>query len=234
MANKYLYKYKKIETVLDLTRILDIIQKKEIYLPRYHELNDPFESHLNYIETSDAGSSILKSAGLRRDYIDSLFNKYGILSLTANCRNPVMLTMYTDYYNGICIGFEGLDNAGKIEYRKEEDGVKYIKSNEIEENEDKLIETLMVKYAVWSYEDEYRVISREKFLNVKDNIKFIIIGSRIDDKIKKILYDECKKENIEVYETYISYSSGKIIIKKYGFKYEFDGSTIEDDLKDKI
>lgn len=229
---KYLYKYKKIKSAVDLTRILDIINKKRIYLPRYKELNDPYESFMNIIHTCDAGSSILYHAGERRDYIDELFCQYGILSLTSNCRNQVMWTMYTDYYEGICIGFEKLENAKKIKYRKKNEGLGEIYISEPHFNQQCLIDTLMVKYDVWEYEDEYRIISKDKYLNVENNIKFIILGQKLNKQIKELLYDECTRNSISVYETYISYSHNQIIIKKYGYEIQYDGSKVEDDLKD--
>ena len=230
--NKYLYKYKQIKNKKDLKRILDIINNKKIYLPKYDELNDPYESFMNNIYTSDAGSSILYHAGKRRDYVDEMFYKYRILSLTSNCRNQVMWAMYADYYNGICIGFEKLDNAKKIKYRKENENPEEIYLEGPDFKEEQLINTLMVKYDVWQYEDEYRIISEDKYLNIEDNLKFIILGQRLDKQTKELLYDECKKNGISVYETYISYSHSKIIIKKYGYEIKYDGSEVEDDLKE--
>ena len=229
---KYLYKYKKIKCLIDLTRILDIINEKSIYLPKYDELNDPYESFMNTIATADAGSSILFNAVERRDYVNELFDKYRILSLTIDCRNPVMWTMYTDYYEGVCIGFENLDGAKKIKYRKETEKPEIIKIEDALSDEQYIIDTLMVKYDVWQYEDEYRIISKEKFLNIEDNIKFIILGQNLSKQIKKLLYNECIKNDIDVYETFINSNYNHIIIKKYGYEIEYDGSEIKDDLKD--
>ncbi len=230
--SNYLYKYKKIKSALDLARILDIINNKRIYLPRYEELNDPYESFMNVIYTYTAGDSLLYEAGERRAYINNMFNRYGILSLTSDCRNPVMWTMYTDYYEGICIGFKDLDDAKKIEYRKLKDERREIMEQDLEKSEQPLIDTLLVKYDIWRYEDEYRIISKGEYLNVENNIKFIILGQKLNKEIKELLYDECRRNGIFVYETYISYSYNKIIIKKYGYEIQYDGSKVEDDLKD--
>lgn len=227
----YLYKYKRIRSAIDLTRILDIINNKRIYLPRYKDLNDPFESFMNIINTGEAGSSILYNVGKRRDVVNELFNKYGILSLTSDCRNQVMWTMYTDYYEGICIGFENLKDAKKIEYRKYTDKPQNICMRNDQINEQCLIDTLMVKYDVWQYEDEYRIISKEKYLNIKNNIKFIILGQNLNKQIKELLYDECTRNEILVYETYINSSHNQITIKKYGYEIQYDGSEVEDDLR---
>lgn len=229
---KYLYKYKRIKSAIELTRILDIINKKRIYLPSYKELNDPFESFMNNIYTCDAGSSILHKAGERRDVVNEAFSKYGILSLTSNCRNQVMWTMYTDYYDGICIGFENLENVKKVKYRKDTEEPKDIYLDDPEFNEQYIVDTLMEKYDVWEYEDEYRIISKDKYLNIENNIKFIILGQNLNKQIKELIYDQSIKNGIEVYETYINYSQNQIVIKKFGYEIQYDGSEIEDDLKE--
>ena len=232
MKNKYLYKYKKIESAIDLTRILDIINKKRIYLPKYNELNDPYESFMNIIHTGDAGSSLLFNAGERRNHVNDLFKQFGILSLTSNCRNPVMWTMYTNYYEGTCIGFENLSSAKKVKYREENEKTEIINIEDPKFNQQSIIDTLMLKYDIWKYEDEYRIISNQKYLDVKDNIKFIIIGQKLNKQIKELIKDECIRNDIEVYETYINSTCNKIIIKKYGYEVEFNGSEIKDDLVD--
>ena len=201
-------------------------------MPRYNELNDPYESFMNIISTSDAGSSILFNSGERRDCVDELFYKYGILSLTSDCRNPVMWTMYTDYYEGVCFGFKNLENAQKIKYRKMTEKPEIIKIEDVLSNEQYIVDTLMVKYDVWQYEDEYRVISEEKYLNIENNIKIIILGQNLNNQIKEILYNECIKNGISVYETFINSNYNNIIIKKYGYKVEYDGSKIKDDLEE--
>ena len=88
----------------------------------------------------------------------------------------------------------------------------------------------MIKYNNWKYEQEYRLLSKDKFYNNKKNLKLIIIGHRIDEHIKEMLYRECINNNIEVYTTYIDYIRNRIIIKKYPYNIEYNGIEIEDDL----
>lgn len=40
---KYLYKYKAINTITDLSRVLSIFRESKIYMPTYDQLNDPLE-----------------------------------------------------------------------------------------------------------------------------------------------------------------------------------------------
>ena len=227
--NEIYYKYKSIRDLIDLDRILDIINNKRIYMPSFDELNDPFESYLVNFDLSYAGSSITSAAGERPPHIDEIFKQYGILSLTDNCKNQVMWASYSNMYKGICLGFENLPKVKPIKYIEQTHSIPRLDSeNKIDDKDIEKI--LMSKYANWKYEQEYRLLSKDKFYNIEDHLKLIIIGHRIDTNIKNMLYHECIKNNIEVYTTYIDYIKNKIIIKKYPFDVTYDGVEIVDDL----
>ena len=227
---KIYYKYKSIRDLIDLDRILDIINNKRIYMPSYDELNDPFESYLVNFNLSCAGSSIIEAAGERPSIIDEIFKKYGILSLTDNCRNQAMWASYANMYKGICLGFENLPEVKPIKYIKQTENIPKLNLEEIKIKGEDIEKILMSKYSNWKYEQEYRLLSKDKFYNVENNLKLIIIGHRIDSNIKNMLYNECIKNNIEVYTTYIDYIRNRIIIKKYPFDVKYDGIEIVDDL----
>ena len=227
--NKIYYKYKAIRDLIDLDRILDIINNKRIYMPSFDELNDPFESYLVNFDLSYTGSSITSAAGERPAFIDEIFKPYGILSLTDNCKNQVMWASYSNMYKGICLGFENLPKVKPIKYIEKNHSIPKLDSeNKIKDKDIEKI--LMSKYNNWKYEQEYRLLSKDKFYNIEKNLKLIIIGHRIDEHIKEMLYRECINNNIEVYTTYIDYIRNRIIIKKYPFNKEYNGIEIEDDL----
>ena len=227
--NKIYYKYKAIRDLIDLDRILDIINNKRIYMPSFDELNDPFESYLVNFDLSYTGSSITSAAGERPAFIDEIFKPYGILSLTDNCKNQVMWASYSNMYKGICLGFENLPKVKPIKYIEKNHSIPKLDSeNKIKDKDIEKI--LMSKYNNWKYEQEYRLLSKDKFYNIEKNLKLIIIGHRIDEHIKEMLYRECINNNIEVYTTYIDYIRNRIIIKKYPFNIEYNGIEIEDDL----
>lgn len=227
---KIYYKYKSIRDLIDLDRILDIINNKRIYMPSYDELNDPFESYLVNFNLSYAGSSITEAAGERPSIIDEIFKPYGILSLTDNCRNQAMWASYSNMYKGICLGFENLPKVKPIKYIKQTQTVPKLDLEEIKIKNKDIEKILMSKYSNWKYEQEYRLLSKDKFYNIEKHLKLIIIGHRIDSNIKNMLYNECIKNNIEVYTTYIDYIRNRIIIKKYPFDVTYDGIEIVDDL----
>ena len=226
--NKTYYKYKSIRDLIELDRILDIINNKKIYMPSFDELNDPFESYLVNFKLSHAGSNIIESAGERPAIIDEIFKPYGILSLTDNCRNQAMWASYSNMYKGICLGFEKLPKVKPIKYIKQDKKIPELNIDEITTKD--IEQILMSKYNNWKYEKEYRMISKEKYYNIKKNLKLIIIGHRIEPNIKEMLYRECINNNIEVYTTYIDYIKNKIIIKKYPFDVTYNGKEIIDDL----
>ena len=228
--NKIYYKYKSIRDLIDLDRILDIINNKRIYMPSFDELNDPFESYLVNFNLSYAGASIGEVAGERPSIIDEIFKPYGILSLTDNCRNQAMWASYSNMYKGICLGFENLPKVKPIKYIKQTQKIPELNLEEIKIKDKDIEKILMSKYTNWKYEQEYRMLSKDKFYNIEKHLKLIIIGHRIDNNIKNMLYHECIKNNIEVYTTYIDYIKNKIIIKKYPFDIEYNGTEIVDDL----
>ena len=227
---KLYYKYKSIRDLLDLDRILDIINNKRIYMPSFDELNDPFESYLVNFNLSYAGSSIIDATGGRPSTINETFKQYGILSLTDNCKNPAMWASYSNMYKGICLGFENLPNVKPIKYIKQSGDIPELDLEDLNIKEKDIEKILMSKYENWKYEQEYRLLSKDKFYNIDNHLKLIIIGHRIDNNIKNMLYHECIKNNIEVYTTYIDYRKNRIIIKKYPFDISYDGTEIADDL----
>ena len=229
--NKIYYKYKSIRDLIDLDRILDIINNKRIYMPSFDELNDPFESYLVNFKLSYSGSSIIEEIGERPSIVDEIFKSYGILSLTDNCRNQTMWASYSNMYKGICLGFVNLPKVKPIKYIKQTKKIPELDlENETKIKKEDIEKILMSKYTNWKYEQEYRMLSKEKFYNIDKHLKMIIIGHRIDEHIKEMLYRECINNNIEVYTTYIDYIKNRIIIKKYPFNIEYNSKEIDDDL----
>ena len=228
--NKIYYKYKSIRDLIDLDRILDIINNKRIYMPSFDELNDPFESYLVNFNLSYEGANVTQSTIERPSIIDEIFKPYGILSLTDNCRNQAMWASYSNMYKGICLGFENLPKVKPIKYIKKTGKIPELNLENININEKDIEKILMSKYTNWKYEQEYRLLSKDKFYNIEKHLKLIIIGHRIDNNIKNMLYHECIKNNIEVYTTYIDYIKNRIIIKKYPFDITDTNTEIVDDL----
>ena len=113
---KYLYKYKAINTITDLSRVLSIINDNEIYMPTYDQLNDPLEgAGYNINITGWAGMSILSAADMELTPIEEMKKCFRILSFSSDPVSPQLWAHYANNYNGICLCFsrEGVFKEAK-------------------------------------------------------------------------------------------------------------------------
>lgn len=167
------FKYKSISEQKYLDRVIDILKNKRIYMPSIQQLNDPLES---------TNSLLL---GISEEERQNEFNKYRVLSLSANPLLPTLWAYYADNYKGVCFGFwtnKTFSSIRKMNYLKEQEMVSW------ELN----IEDLFKKAAVWEHEDEYRTISNNDYLNFdEDDLACIIFGTHIDkthrEQIEKVI-----------------------------------------------
>ena len=69
----YLYKYKAISSITDLSRVLAIIRDSSIYMPTYDQLNDPLEgAGYNISMPGWAGASILEAADMELPPVEDM------------------------------------------------------------------------------------------------------------------------------------------------------------------
>ena len=225
MRKQRYYKYKPISNLVDLERLFEIIRNKRIYLPRFNQLNDPFESYAYKVVTLTCGST-LQTNLLRRSFSANVyFEKYGILSLTKDCTNQTMWAMYANQFSGVCICFEGLKNVKKVNYLSTQEIKKLPILDEITYTERTAMKSLMVKNESWSYEKEYRILSDLYFYEFNDkNIPFIILGHKLPENISSCIAMFCKKNKIKVYKTYVDYINNKIRIIDYKYNPDYDGT----------
>ena len=78
-----LYKYKPIVCETDLERVLQIIDNHEIYIPSYHQLNDPLESAGAYISLAVPGAGNRAAMGEIGAVVDGYLSNYRILSFSS-------------------------------------------------------------------------------------------------------------------------------------------------------
>lgn len=225
MANEKYYKYKPINNLTDLERLFEIIKNKKIYLPRFNELNDPFESYAYRVALQTCGSSVQANLLRRSSSADVYFEKYGILSLTKDCKNQTMWAMYANQFSGVCLCFENLKNVKKVKYLSSYEIRSLPILDEITYTEKASKNSLMIKNKKWMYEKEYRILSKKNFYNLNENnISFIILGHKLSKPISLVIELFCEKYNINVYRTYIDYINNKIRIVDYDYNPEFDGT----------
>ena len=221
-----LYKYQPISKYS-----LENFITNSLYAPLPNELNDPF----------DCFTHIYDAAG-------ALVNDYHIISLTSNKRNLLMWSHYADSHKGMCLEFLLENECFTFEnesfntgmYYNEETGLYYWPITEVVYSADDIISNpnpeqadpfseydyLYHKGSAWSYEKEYRVIIKKDYIRQKTlrysrkHLSSIYFGLNIDEREKKIIIDEMKKdkytENANLYQ-----------MKRYEGQYRLTWNEIE-------
>ena len=182
----------------------DIILNNRLFMTPREILNDPLEGMAVPIELGISGSGIYASLGMLHHFVEEKINQYRILSLSGNARSPLMWAHYANNYAGVCFEFEldiNLNNIHKVSYIDHQFDTLYEPSDD--EFYKAIEKSLVFKSKNWSYEEEYRLITKEnkQFL---DNIKLtgIIIGHK--SVWAKDIINWVKDKNIPIYYTLIS------------------------------
>jgi hypothetical protein len=203
---KILFKYKAIETIEQLSHVLEILDDNKLYLAKCSELNDPFEGVINFIiENDKKDNDIDKKLNKERD-------KYRICSLSKDCFSKLMWSHYSDSFKGVCIGFYSYANNSFFQRAEE---VSYRNDCFWSTDFGGIRASLTNKSKDWEYEQEERIITEydeNKYFKFDNNenkyfefdnkdVACLIVGSRIEPLVKNILIGYCEKNCIPVFET---------------------------------
>lgn len=224
-----LYKYKAIQSLEDIKRLLDIFENNRMYFPNYKELNDPLEGAGHNINLHGwAGMSIYYYADKELLPIERVKKKYKILSLSEECQSPQLWAHYAGNYSGICLCFSTANSfqiVEKVLYTKD-------KREKNPDSEGALIECvregLLEKHPGWSYEKEWRILEptmKKYFQFNKKDLIGIIIGQKMDKAIQKLIINSLPPR-IKVMKTCIGYQIPRINIQPYDYEYEYNGEEI--------
>lgn len=168
---KLILKNKKIK----FSRITDFNDKRECFA--IQDFNNTPEEWRQYVEGINPEqprriirgilNKLRRSPGLGRQWIAQAIKEtneeLGILCLTCSNSNELMWAHYADSQRGVCLEFDlgrSLNTfcfPKRVEYDDEPKRFNYIRAW-IERNDSKVIEPIYHKSAVWSYEEEYRVV----------------------------------------------------------------------------
>lgn len=228
-----LFKFKAITTIDQLDRFIDSINNNKLYFPTYDKLNDPLESDAYDVSFGGyAGCGTAASADEPEKFALSMKENYRVLALTENCFSPCMWAHYTNEHHGVCIGYwtNGVfSTAKKVEYVNEQQKSVYcgeyddIPDDKIEEEIEK---SFFFKHLDWSYEKEWRIVSKTEtsfFEYNSDDLACIIIGDKVNENIKKYIIDSYR-ERTELLFTKIGHRSFGIDLLPYGEEIKNDGS----------
>ncbi|MDB5734612.1 MAG: hypothetical protein JWN16_1249 [Alphaproteobacteria bacterium] len=123
---------------------LENLKKKRLKIALLDECNDPFELWGCWQGDPKLRAKI-------RSWKKEMARNYGILCLSATWHSPLMWSHYAERHKGICLGFDVPDEKFKqVQYTNLR--VKLSKKT----SEDEIASLLFLKYAGWSYEEEWR------------------------------------------------------------------------------
>jgi len=138
--------------------------------------------------------------GVKREYNKQL----RICSFSAINNNPLLWSHYSDSHRGFCLIFdasnESFGGAMKVEYQDEYPMLDFTDEDEYKN----LNSSSLVKYSDWSYEKEYRLISREPAIintlpvikNIwvfpKEMLKGVIFGCAMLERDRSLIKELCK------------------------------------------
>lgn len=230
-APKYLYKYKAISSITDLSRVLAIIRDSSIYMPTYDQLNDPLEgAGYNITIPGWAGVSILEAADMELPPVEDMKKQFRILSLSLDPVSPQLWAHYSNNYNGVCLCFstDGVfREAEKVLYRQKKRKKAFTEKDLVEG----VRRGFFYKQKDWSYENEWRIVGRmedgKEFLHfAPKDLAAVIIGKNTPVDIAQIIIDNLK-DHVRVFKAVPGYQTAGIHLLDWNYEIQLDGSPIE-------
>lgn len=215
---KTLFKYKSINNITDLERVLDIIENYRIYAPTRRELNDPLEGMaIPSFNLGVAGQWHCIAQHKNHALIEAAMDEYRILSLSSNERNSQLWAHYASNHTGVCIEFStnaAFSKAKKIKYAEGrpdiciDDPSPQIIRKEVKK-------AYFFKSKDWEKESEYRLLLplEQKYIEFEPNeIVSVCVGEYMRPCLRDIVVEKCKNHNIPVYSTWLGQSDYTIHI----------------------
>ena len=213
-----LYKYRSLQ---NLNYVLDILLNSRLHCARYLELNDPFEGlfsatiHIPPQDRIKFPFFILPETYSLTQSIDDLFHsskdRVRICSLSSSLSDVRLWSHYADGNRGIAleIDFTGLEGSvHQVTYSRELPSYGYTILTSPSP-----IEVLTCKTIHWSYESEFRIIHEDEYFSIKDRLKAIYVGSRINETHLALL-DKMKPSEARVIHTEVDPTKIEIRVRR--------------------
>lgn len=193
-----LYKYRSID---DLWLTLDIIYNKRLWCAKWDTLNDPLEGRYE-IFFSNVGENFRKIVENKRD-------SYRICSFSKSLNNFLLWSHYSSGHKGIAIEIDIPDNLPdlcKVNYQPFSPIF-----TEIGQSNNDLRYLFETKTREWEYEEEYRIISKEKYYCFDNPIRRIYVGPKVNIERFNILRSIIPQE-VELIKTELDITQAKVIV----------------------
>lgn len=191
-----LYKYRSID---NLWNSLDIILNQRLWCSEWGDLNDPLEGRYH----SGFGKSFDEKVNASRD-------QWRICALSRSLYNFLLWSHYASGHKGIAIEVdipENNNNLSKVHYSPF--SPIFTDVSESMRDQKNLFE---IKTNEWSYEEEYRILCKDKFYTLPNAIKRIYLGHNIQND-KAMILREILPSNIEIIQMKLDIYQGKVVSK---------------------
>lgn len=183
----------KFRSAAQADRIFDILLNQRLYCSRWSNLNDPMEGVFGHV--SRAGQH--DDAQLLSEKIRSETNNYRVCSLAGTFDCHLLWAHYADGFNGVAIEVDLPDDdplIGNVEYR----GVfAFVHYEPTISPEDAARSVLLSKYQEWRYEQEVRILSKDKWYQLRTPIRRVIAGQRLSAAMFDAIQLVCESQGIE-------------------------------------
>ena len=217
-----LYKYRNFAGSCHRLRTLNILKEARIFCAPYNELNDPFEGMfwLPRVEAGQNGKSInwVERPCNISEYLKSTGNEPRICSFSANPWDIMMWGLYAASSKGIVIEIVFPESFKDFPMKVDYDDTYHFHHEEDYDHNGNLVSqpldaeaVLLHKSTCWKYEEEYRVITDNTYLDFDGCINRVIIGPNISqndyDAVKQVCPSGCELVEAEFdFENQIVYS----------------------------
>ena len=212
-----LYKYKPILSLTDLERILQIINNYEIYVPSYHQLNDPLESAGVYISLAVAGAGYQAAMGEIGSAVEGYLSQYRILSFSSVPNSPLMWAHYANDYSGCCLIFRTQDTFNEVLPVVYTDIQMHIYEYDFVMDkydiDDAAHDSFLFKKKDWAYENEWRLIQKKEaglLAYNKDELAGVLMGHKLNEEMSNRIMTSCENQGIPCLKTKPAPSFSKI------------------------
>jgi hypothetical protein len=180
-----LYKYRSFER---FERLLDILINERLYCPEYKDLNDPFEGvFYSLIKPNALGraSGTFKNLSVQQTVDNLTFpEERRVASLSATASDVRMWSLYGGDHKGVAVELDVPEHTPELYQVTYRDELVHTAVGLLGP-----ITTDILKHKThhWSYECEYRIITKSNWHSIAGQIKRVLVGPRASDSNVELL-----------------------------------------------
>lgn len=226
-----LYQYRSVSDRAQVGHLFDLLTLGSLRFTRPSDFNDPYDCCPTQLSEMPDGA-IPHAVGHQMNKSIQRANSeiYGIVCLTPIPDRMLLWSHYGDHHRGVCVGLDSDLLSSMVPVNDKQNSLhmkpeKVIYTNARPSGDDS--NALLKKSVEWSYEDEYRIISRSQLgtpewgpgvWNISPTvIKEIVIGAETTAENKKLITEfiRDKRSDISIKQAVLHAKNYLIVIEPY-------------------